>query len=201
MSRFGVLLHSASDFFFQKNSCFPFIYSHSQVSDLLSWEEKYGRIPDGAMVLAKSGWSRYYADEEKYIGAKNATIQDMTFPGISGGAANWLTSQRKISGVGTETLSIDQGNSTDFPSHQIFSRHSVIMIENVGVGIHQVPASGAVVMSMPIKNRGASGAPIRMAAVWGDSVKVFRDAAGGASYNAASWCLIVLVLALINMLV
>ena len=47
-----------------------FFIPHVQfaVEDFVDWEEKHGLIPEGSVVLVKSGWSKYYPDREKYVG-------------------------------------------------------------------------------------------------------------------------------------
>ena len=39
-----------------------------QVEDLLAWEKKYGRIPDGAIVMMNSGWGQHWSNRTKYLG-------------------------------------------------------------------------------------------------------------------------------------
>src|SRR5690606_33881200 len=80
------------------------------VEDLQRWEAKYGRIPDGAIVLMRSGWNRYWPDKLRYLGtAEPGDVENLHFPGFSREAAEWLVTQRTIDAIGVDTASIDHG--------------------------------------------------------------------------------------------
>ena len=38
------------------------------IQDLKNWEEKYGTVPDNAVVLMETGWGEKYNDTEAYYG-------------------------------------------------------------------------------------------------------------------------------------
>ncbi|CAH1780323.1 unnamed protein product, partial [Owenia fusiformis] len=38
------------------------------ISDAEAWENKYGQIPKGAIVIMNSGWSKYWPDSNKFVG-------------------------------------------------------------------------------------------------------------------------------------
>jgi len=38
------------------------------VDDISAYEAKYGRIPDGAIVVARSGWGKFWPDKKRYLG-------------------------------------------------------------------------------------------------------------------------------------
>jgi hypothetical protein len=56
--------------------------------DLVEWETRHGRLPDGCCVAMHSGWARYASDAAKYTGKDSAGI--FHFPGIHPEAAEWL---------------------------------------------------------------------------------------------------------------
>ena len=137
------------------------------VQDLLDWEMKNGRIPDGAYVLMNSGWSQYWGDTLKSIGVINTTT-NMHFPGFSNSSAQWLAANRpKIAAFGTDTISCDHGPSTDFPAHQVLQTLNIMCIENVG-GLDKIPVAGAEIFAMPMKIGNGTGAPLRMFALIDD---------------------------------
>jgi len=76
-------------------------FDNYQVSleDVIDWEKKYGKIPDKAMVCMRSGWSKFWDNEKKYqnIGPNKS----MNFPGFSKAAAEFITNERNINGVGS----------------------------------------------------------------------------------------------------
>src|SRR5882724_13031725 len=80
-----------------------------------AWEEKHGTIPAGAIVVLRTGWASRWPDVSRYRNQDANGI--MHFPGFSVEAAKFLL-ERKISGLGCDTLSIDPGNSPDFPVHR-----------------------------------------------------------------------------------
>ena len=81
-----------------------------RVDDLRRWERRHGRIPKGALVAMDSGWAAKAADADAFI-------NDMHFPGFAGEATQWLIDNRKIGGIGVDTLSLDNGPSASFASH------------------------------------------------------------------------------------
>ena len=48
--------------------------------DLDDWEKIHGRIPNGALVILRTGWSQYFNQPDKFFG--NFADQDkQVFPG------------------------------------------------------------------------------------------------------------------------
>lgn len=131
-------------------------------NDLLEWEEQYGKLPDGAIVLMYSGWSKKWTDYEAY---KNQDeMNRMHFPGFSAEAAHFLVNERNIRGIGIDNFSIDYGLSRDFAVHKIFNGAGKYHLENVA-NVHLLPATGAYLIVAPIKIEGGSGGQVRIFAV------------------------------------
>lgn len=132
------------------------------VADVEDWEKKHGRIPDGAVVLLYTGWSRHWNNYSRY---KN---QDPTgklhFPGYSAEAAKFLVGERKAKGLGIDTLSIDHGPSKDFVVHHIVNGAGRYGLENLAE-LDKLPATGFYIMSAPIKIETGSGGPSRVFAI------------------------------------
>jgi kynurenine formamidase len=136
-----------------------------RVEDLERWEAKYGRIPDGAIVLLRSGWGRYWPDKLSYIGTdQKGDVANLHFPGFSKEAAEWLIAQRTIDAIGVDTPSIDHGPSKDFIVHQIVNGANKPAFENVA-NLDHLPEHGATVIALPMKIGDGSGAPARIIAV------------------------------------
>src|SRR5437879_13343804 len=86
------------------------------VARIADWEQQHGRIPEGAIVLLRTGWASRWPDVQKY---RNQDAKGkMHFPGFSVEAAKALI-LRKVSGLGCDTLSIDYGASEDFAVHHV----------------------------------------------------------------------------------
>ena len=136
------------------------------VADLKAWEQRYNQIPTGAIVLFHTGFARHWPDAKKYLGTdeKGAeAVAKLHFPGLQPDAARWLVSERPIKAVGIDTASIDYGQSTLFESHRILFEKDIPAFENVAA-LHQLPATGAYVIALPMKIKGGSGGPLRIVA-------------------------------------
>ncbi len=135
------------------------------VADLESWESKYGRIPDGAIVAMRSGWSERWPDRAEVLGTAVAgDTANLHFPGFSAESARFLVEKRKIGAVGVDTPSIDHGPSKDFIVHQIVNGANLAGLENLA-RLEDVPESGATIVALPMKIGGGSGAPVRAIAL------------------------------------
>lgn len=136
-----------------------------QVADLERWEAKYGRIPDGAIVLMRSGWGRFWPNKLDYLGtAQKGDVANLHFPGFSKEAAEWLVAQRSIDAIGVDTPSIDHGPSKDFIVHQTINGANKPAFENVA-NLDRLPEQGATFVALPMKIGGGSGAPARIISV------------------------------------
>jgi kynurenine formamidase len=136
------------------------------IADVEAWEATNGNIPDGAIVLFKTGFGQYYPDAQKYLGTtqKGAEgVANLHFPGISAELAQWLVSNRKIKAMGLDTASVDHGQSKDFKTHQILYAQNICGFENVA-NLDALPTTGAYIVALPMKIQGGSGAPLRIVA-------------------------------------
>lgn len=136
------------------------------IRDFLGWEERHGRIPDGAIVLVNTGFGRYYPDKLKYTGTTltgQEGVENLHFPGLHPDAARWLTTERKVKAFGLDTPSIDFGQSKDFMTHRILFAGNLTAYENVA-HLDQLPPKGFWIMALPMKIRSGSGAPLRIVA-------------------------------------
>ncbi|HTM08789.1 MAG TPA: cyclase family protein [Verrucomicrobiae bacterium] len=136
-----------------------------QVTDLRTWEKRYGKIAPGTIVLMYSGWGKFWKNRKQYFGSDQAgDTENLSFPGYSQEAAEFLVKERKIAAAGIDTASIDYGASRDFIVHQVFGNANVPIFENVA-NLDKLPAKGAVVYAAPMKIEGGTGAPLRIFAL------------------------------------
>ncbi|MFM7101257.1 MAG: cyclase family protein [Verrucomicrobiota bacterium] len=136
------------------------------VADLKAWEARHGVIPADSIVLLRTGHARHWPDPARYLGTAEkgpAAVAKLHFPGLHPEGARWLAAERRIKAVGIDTASIDHGQSTLFESHRALFEKNIPAFENVA-GLESLPARGAYVVALPMKIRGGSGAPLRIAA-------------------------------------
>jgi kynurenine formamidase len=125
------------------------------------WEKRHGRIPEGAIVLLRTGWASRWPDARKY---RNQDEKGkMHFPGFSAEAAKLLI-ERKVSGLGCDTLSIDPGTSSDYAVHRLALGAGLFQLENLA-DTNELPETGAFLIVAPIKLEGGSGGPVRVFAL------------------------------------
>jgi kynurenine formamidase len=136
------------------------------VDDLTRWELEHGTIPNGAILLIRTGWGTKYSDRTAYLGTEltgSQAVAQLHFPGISAEAAQWLVTNRKVDAVGIDTPSIDYGQSTDFRAHVILYEQNIPGFENVA-NLEALPAVGSFVVALPMKIKDGSGGPLRIVA-------------------------------------
>src|SRR6185295_6359145 len=124
--------------------------------DSTAWEKTNGQIPDGAIVLLRTGYATFWPDAAKYMGTSErgeAAVAKLHFPGLHPDAAIWLAEARKVKAVGLDTASIDFGQSTLFESHRILYARDIPAFENL-TALDQLPARGATVYALPMKIKG-----------------------------------------------
>lgn len=133
--------------------------------DVLAFEQQHGGIAPGAMVLLRTGWSRYWPEVKAYMGDDTpGNASKLSFPGYGADAARLLVTDRRIGVLGIDTASIDYGRSTDFMVHRISAAENVPGLENL-TNLDQLPATGALVIALPMKIEGGSGGPLRAVAL------------------------------------
>ena len=136
-------------------------------ADFAAWEKTNGEIAPGTIVLIRTGYSKSWPDAAQYLGTAErgqAAVAKLHFPGLHQDAAKWLAETRKIKAVGLDTASIDYGLSTLYESHRVLYERDIPAFENL-TNLDRLPARGAVVIAMPMKIKGGSGAPLRAIAI------------------------------------
>jgi kynurenine formamidase len=129
------------------------------MEDVAAWEQANGRIPQGAVVMARTGWAARAKSMTDY---RNADAKGrMHFPGFAVEAAKFLVEARGAVALGIDTLSVDYGPSQNYPVHRYTAARSVYHIENVA-DLSRVPEAGATVVVAPAKLAGGSGGPVRV---------------------------------------
>jgi kynurenine formamidase len=135
--------------------------------DVKAWEAENGKIPEWAIILLQTGFASRWPDKKSYLGTDQKgpdAVKDLHFPGLHPDAAKWLIENRKFKAVGIDTASIDYGQSTDFQTHVTLMTNNIPAFENVA-DMSGLPAKGFHVVAFPMKIKGGSGGPLRIAAL------------------------------------
>jgi kynurenine formamidase len=138
------------------------------IEDIKHWEAKYGIIPDNAWVLMYTGiGTKYYPDKKEVLATTKTgkdALPELSFPGFSAEAAEFLVNERNIKGIGLDTPSIDHGKSIDFKVHRLVFAANKLGIENIA-NLDKLPEVGAILYVIPMLIRDGTGAPARAFAV------------------------------------
>jgi kynurenine formamidase len=129
-----------------------------------SWEATHGRIPAGAWVLLRTGWSARTTRDE-FINARDDGPHS---PGFAKACSEFLAHERDVLGVGVETIGTDAGQAgtfdPPFPNHGTMHGAGKFGITSL-INLDQLPPTGAVVIAAPLKILDGSGSPLRVIAL------------------------------------
>jgi kynurenine formamidase len=127
---------------------------HLAVEDVQAWESAHGRVPEGAVVFVRSGWSKEWPNRE--------LSTRRPFPGVSLTALKFLHEQRHILFHGHEPLDTDTTPTLEGEAWLL--RNGYTQAEGVA-NLDQVPEAGALVaMGFP-KFQGGVGGYARFIAI------------------------------------
>ncbi len=126
--------------------------------DIRALEESDGEgramISAGAPVVFFTGWQKDHLTREDYFLAN---------PGLDVSAARYLAS-KQVGLVGIDSPSIDTGRDSSFPAHRVLAEAGIIIVENLA-NLEKIPAREFDFAILPMKLKGASGAPVRALAL------------------------------------
>ncbi len=127
---------------------------HLQVADILAWEKRNGRIPEGAVVFVRSDWSREWPNP--------ALATRTVFPGVSLAALKFLHLQRHILFHGHEPLDTD--TTPTLEGEAWLMHHGYTQAEGVA-NLDKVPETGCLVSIGYPKFKGGTGGYARYIAI------------------------------------
>lgn len=115
------------------------------------WKSEY----DGKTLLIHTGWSKKRSFTREFL---------YNFPGLSDDAAEFIL-ERGTKVVGIDTLGIEPFSHTDFRVHKKLLSRGVVFIEDLW-GLEQLSEGVPyLVVALPVKIEGASGAMARVVAL------------------------------------
>jgi kynurenine formamidase len=129
-----------------------------------AWEREHGRIPNGAWVVLRTGWStRREPREFLNVGDDGAHS-----PGFDPRASRMLATERDVLGVGVETVGTDAGQAgrfdPPFPNHGTMHGAGKFGLASL-CNLDRLPPTGAVIIAAPLKIVNGSGSPVRVMAI------------------------------------
>ena len=127
------------------------------------WESRHGRVPKGAWVLLRSGWSKRTGDA-----FFNADAEGPHTPGLHQRVSEFLARERDVLGLGVETIGTDAGQAgrfdPPFPNHGIMHGSGKFGLASL-TNLDRLPVTGSVIIAAPLKLVNGSGSPLRVLAI------------------------------------
>ncbi len=129
-----------------------------------AWESEHGRIPAGAWVLLRTGWSQR-TDPSAFL---NVGEDGPHSPGFHPAAVDLLARERDVLGLGVETVGTDAGQAGSFeppfPAHTIMHGAGKFGLASL-CNLDRLPPTGAILIAAPLKIVNGSGSPARVLAI------------------------------------
>lgn len=125
------------------------------LKQIKEFEQKYGEIKKGDIVIIRFGW------EEKYALGKDGADFLCDWPGLSKDGAQYFL-EKEVLAVGCDALSLDAFGVEEYVCHDILLGNNIPIIENV-CNLKKLPPI-TYIIGLANKFRGGSGSPIRLAA-------------------------------------
>jgi kynurenine formamidase len=126
------------------------------VEDILAWEKRNGRIPEGAFVAFRSDWSKKGGMKEMQNADANGQNH---YPGWSVDAIRFLVEERSVASIGHESSDTDPAviaAAQGFPGELYILQQDRFQIELM-VNLDQVPETGAVIFCTFPRVTGGAG--------------------------------------------
>jgi kynurenine formamidase len=131
---------------------------------VMAWEKEHGEIPKGAWVLMRTDWSKR-AEPAAFLNMKE---DGPHVPGPNAEAIRFLVEERDVNGWGVEAVGTDAGQAfgfePPFPAHALMHGSNKFGLASL-TNLDQLPPTGAVIVTAPLKIENGSGSPLRVLAL------------------------------------
>ncbi|HUA59925.1 MAG TPA: cyclase family protein [Verrucomicrobiae bacterium] len=129
-----------------------------------TWEATHGRIPAGSWVLMRTDWSKR-TDAAAFLNMKE---DGSHVPGPHPDLVPFLARERDVIGWGSEGVGTDAGQAfrfqPPFPCHSIMHGNNKFGLASL-TNLDQLPPTGAILITPPLKIVNGSGSPCRVLAL------------------------------------
>jgi len=122
--------------------------------DFELYEKTHGKIPKGSVVIANTGWSRYWKTPEIYRGKGKYPIAPTLFAEVGD-----LLIEREVVGIGIDTFSPDPYGGS-YPLHVLILGADKFILENL-TNLESLPKKDSYLMALPLKIAGGTESPVR----------------------------------------
>lgn len=127
---------------------------HATVEDIKAWEAKYGKIPEGSVVVIRSDWYKKWNEAKRFA--------NKPFPGTKLAALKLLHLERKILFHGHEPLDTD--TTPNLEGENWLLKNNFCQAEGMK-NLDKVPPAGALIIIGFAKPEGGTGGYARYIAV------------------------------------
>lgn len=129
-----------------------------------AWEAKHGRIPAGSWVLMRTDWSKR-CSAETFLNVKEDGAHT---PGPHPELIPFLAKERDVMGFGNEVVGTDAGQAfafdPPFPCHCLMHGSNKFGLASL-TNLDQLPPTGSILITPPLKIVNGSGSPCRVLAL------------------------------------
>lgn len=136
------------------------------VEDILNFEIKYGKIPENSFVAMRTDWGEKWPD--KTLLENKDYDHKEHFPGWSLEALKYLVEDKKIQGIGHETMDTDAPISS-FENGDSKAKRYLLSKEKFQVellkNLNKIPPTGSIIFIAAPKIYQATGLPARVWAI------------------------------------
>jgi kynurenine formamidase len=127
------------------------------LSRLVRAEERQGRVPEGALVVLRTGWEERWPDHRRVFPPDMAADP---WPGFLEEAVEWLVGERGVRALGSDAPGIDPARDAEFLAGRAMARAGGVHLENLA-NLRLLPRTGAEVLAAPLPLAGGAGSPCR----------------------------------------
>ena len=130
--------------------------------DLEAWEQRWGLVPKGSLVLLRTGWDQKWPDPRQFFGYDAQGC--MHFPGFGLDAVRALMDRRSAAGLGTDAPGVDPAQDGEFAVNKLVLEQPRIVLENLN-NLGELPEAGSSLVIGILRLQDGGGSPASVIAL------------------------------------